>query len=295
MTFVQFIFVFGCAASAIVAAVPLTSRDDPSLRLTRSELIRSQKVSEQEGAFSLFGMVSGNVPPGGQAIVITRWDEDAAKVASVRNAYEALGIDVVVQASPTDTNVHPKELAEAAIFPGPHMSPKESMIALAHMMALKKGSESEGNWTLILEEDARPLPIGKDRWLAGFNACWNRLLKRDVAMVRLGWCGGGHNAEVEDLDDGFQLLHHIAGKDGSDEGICTTGYIVNKKYISRILETFPVKVAIDIVWHDTLLKDPEFTDKVYSITRKGADAMYRKWTFPDIDQHGLIAQSRRQA
>jgi hypothetical protein len=259
----------------------------PKEKLARSELAQTQKASEREGSFDMFGMLAGNVPPGGRALVITRWNEDKNKVASVRNAYEALGIDVVDEPSPTIENVQPEQRAEAAIYPSRWMSEKISLIALAHMLALKKASEFKEDWTLILEEDARPLPIGTDKWIKGFKSAWERLRDRDVAMVRLGWCGGS-NSEVEDVGDGFQLVQNAI-----DHGVCTTGYIVNKHYIPRILQTFPVKKPVDLVWQKTLFQDPELKDKIYSITRKGAEEMYAGWTNPDINQHGIIAQNRR--
>jgi len=312
MMFIRFIFVLGCTGSRLAAAVSVKIDAQGSTmgaskeKLMRSESRRAQNVRKRSAhdTMQLFADIGMHkplletlvgLPPGIRTLVLTRRDENATKIASAHNAFDALGIDFVQQPCPaTIDNVSSEMLATAAV---PRLFKHGAMVALAHMRALQKASEFEEPWTLIMEDDARPLPIAKNMWLAGFNAAWKRILMRDVAMVRLGWCEfEPSEPEVEFVGNGIQLVHHINVKahteeEQIDEGECLTAYIVNKQYISSFLEVFPVDTSIDVAWRNRLLDDPSFSSKVYSITHEDAVAMYKGWA--KFDQHGLIAQDQR--
>jgi GR25 family glycosyltransferase involved in LPS biosynthesis len=239
----------------------------------------------------------GKVPPGGHAIVISL-ATSPERAAFVHKSLSPLGVDLVDMQAVTEHSTR-EELHSACGFekyPGA-LTDESRARAASHKKALVMAAERKENWTLILEDDVAPLPIPHEQWLAGFDAAWQRLKHRDPAVVRLGWCQfNGGKPEVENLENGFQIIHRImAGRhdreapEGINNGLCSTAYIVSKKYVHQMIQAFPgCHEPLDLFYAHELFNKKPFSNKVWSITHQNSTKMFKAWR--DFEQHGLIAQ-----
>jgi len=240
----------------------------------------------------------GKVPPGGHAIVISM-ATSPERAAFVHKSLTPLGVDLVDMQAISDKTATREELHSACGFekyPGA-LSDGTRAIAASHKKALQLAAERAENWTLIVEDDVAPLPIPHNEWLAGFDDAWQRLKKRDPAVVRLGWCQfNGGTPEVEYLANGFQIVHRIkAGShdpeapQGINNGLCSTAYIVNKKHVHEMIKAFPgCHEPLDLFYAHELFNKKPFSNKVWSITHQNSSKLFKGWR--DFEQHGLLAQ-----
>jgi len=262
--------------------------------------IEVEASAHNEALGQLVHMMAGRVPPGGHAVLISL-EEKPERAASTRKALGPVDIDFLSMPAVDSKSADHAALYSACDFENwkGALSNGGRAIAASHKKALELAATRPEPFTLILEDDAGLLPVPPKDWLQGFDAAWQRLQHRDVAVVRLGWCQfNGGTPEVEALGNGFQLVHHIRAKAGDPEaphgindGLCTTGYIVNKKYVHDILRAFPCHEPVDLFYGHTLFNTPPFTDKVWSITHENSTKLFNGWA--KFEQHGLLAQRQQ--
>lgn len=178
----------------------------------------------------------------------------------------------------------------------------EQAIAESHRRALLKAHKRKSEWTAILEDDA--VPVRPKRWDRAFRKAWAKV-PPGIQLLRLSWCSfpadypWGTLTNVVKLDAGeFQLTNWTGYEPGRfyRPGGCSSGYMVHKDLIPRLLKLFPCCCAFDCCLQHDFLEQPGTNEPLGVELMLSMDAWgsteYAK-DFANLVQNGVLVQDRR--
>lgn len=202
-----------------------------------------------------------------------------------------------------------KGAPEAAVCPSRTglgcTSVTEQAIAESHRRALLHAQKRKHEWTAILEDDT--VPVRPRRWDKAFRKAWAKV-PGHIKLVRLNWCSfpadypWGTLTNVVMVDAGeFQLTNWTGYEPGKfyRPGGCTSGYMVHRDVIPRILKLFPCCCAFDCCLQHDLWEQPSKEggspfglDLMISMDAWGSTEYAQD--FANLVQNGVLVQDRRE-